>query len=107
LFSVKKRLKKSDKCYSCKTYTEKYIVLDYEAMQETGILIPNLVVIYDFERKEKIFYNNDEFCKWLITKEHKNYTAIAHNAKVNDSQFILKYCVENTLKPYTINNGTN
>lgn len=27
-------------------------------------------------------------------------------AKNYDSQFILKYCVENTLKPYTIYNGT-
>ena len=30
---------------------------------------------------------------------------IAHYAKGYDSQFILKYCVENTLKPYTIYNG--
>jgi ribosomal protein S20 len=98
--------KKSDKCYSCKTCTEKYLYFDFEAMQETGIHIPNLVVVHDFEGKEKIFYNNEEFCKWLISKEHKNYTAKAHNAKGYDSQFILKYCVENTLKPFTVYNGT-
>jgi len=97
---------KSDKCYSCKTYTEKYIFFDYEATQETGIHIPNLIVVHDFNGEEKIFNKNDDFCKWLISKENKGLTAIAHNAKGYDSQFILKYCVENTMKPYTIYNGT-
>ena len=98
--------KKNDICYSCKTYTERYLFFDFEAMQETGIHIPNLVIVHDFDGKEKIFNNNNEFCKWLISKEHKNYTAIAHNTKGYDSQFILQYCVENTIKPYTIYNGT-
>jgi hypothetical protein len=98
--------KKNDKCYSCKTYNEKYLFFDIEAMQETDIHIPNLVVVHDFDGKENIFENNDELCNWLISKKHSNYTAIAHNAKGYDSQFILKYCVENTLKPYTIYNGT-
>lgn len=93
-------------CYSCKTYTEKYIFFDFECMQETSIHIPNLVVTSDFEENIKIFNDSDDFCKWLIKKEHRNYTAIAHNAKGYDSQFILKYCVENTLKPYTIYDGT-
>ncbi len=39
-------------------------------------------------------------------KKHKDYTCIAHYANGYDSQFILKYCVENTLKSYTIYNGT-
>lgn len=42
----------------------------------------------------------------MILKDHKDYTCIAHYAKGYDSQFILKYCVENTFKPYTIYNGT-
>ena len=42
----------------------------------------------------------------MFSEEHKGYTAIAHNAKTFDSQFILKYCVQNTLKPYTIRTGT-
>jgi hypothetical protein len=44
----------SDKCYSCKTYTEKYIFFDYEATQETGIHIPNLIVVHDFNGEEKV-----------------------------------------------------
>ena len=42
----------------------------------------------------------------VISEEHKGYTAIAHNAKGYDSQYILKYCIENTIKPYTIHTGT-
>ncbi len=60
----------------------------------------------DFFGDKYEFKTNEDFCKWLISKEHKDYTCIAHYAKGYDSQFILKYCVENTLKPYTIYNGT-
>lgn len=88
------------------TYTENYIFFDYESQQETSTHIPNLVIAHDFIGKEFSFNTNDEFCKWLISKKHKNYTCIAHYAKAYDSQFILKYCVENTLKPYTIYNGS-
>ena len=89
-----------------KAYTEKYIWFDYEAEQDTGIHRPNLIVAHYFDGTKLYFKTNDEFCKWLISEKHKCYTAIAHNAKGNDSQFILNYCVDNTLKPYTIYNGT-
>ena len=78
----------------------------YEAQRETGIHIPNLVIAHDFNGDEYKFKTNDEFCKWLISKDHKDYICIAHYAKGYDSQFILKYCVENSLKPYTIYNGS-
>ncbi|KAK7605181.1 hypothetical protein V9T40_007039 [Parthenolecanium corni] len=94
--------KMEDKC----TFTEKYLFFDYEAMQETGTHIPNLVIAQDFAGEKHIFDTNEEFCKWLISKEHKGYTAIAHYAKGYDSQFILQYCLANTLKPYTIYNGS-
>jgi hypothetical protein len=73
--------KKSNLCYSCKTYNKKYLFFDVECMQETGTHIPNLCVVHDFGGKETIFNNIEEFCKWLISKEHKGFTAIAHNAK--------------------------
>ena len=72
------------------TYTEKYIFFVYECRQETGEHIPNLIIAQDFEGKTYEFENNDEFCKWLFSKEHKGYTSIAHSAKGYDSQFILK-----------------
>src|SRR5436190_19772438 len=90
---------------SCK-YTEKYLFFDYEAMQETGIHVPNLVVVKDFDGNTRKFYDNESFCKFLISKEHQGYTCIAHYAKGYDSYFILRHCVENTIKPYTIYCGT-
>ena len=99
------------KCYmqpkEIKKTQENYIFFDYEAEQDTGVHNPNLIVAHYFDGTKFYFRTNDEFCKWLISKNHKGYTAIAHNAKGYDSQFILKYCVDNTLKPYTIYNGTN
>ncbi|XP_060855012.1 uncharacterized protein LOC132932655 [Metopolophium dirhodum] len=53
-----------------------------------------------------MFDTNEEFCKHVISEEYKGYTFIAHYAKGYDSQFILKYLVDNTLKPFTIYNGT-
>ena len=40
-----------------------------------------------------------------MSAKHKRYTAIADNNKNYDSQFNLHYCVDHTLKPYTIYNG--
>jgi len=89
-----------------KAFPENYIFFDYEAEQDTGVYNPNLIVAHYFDGTKFYFRSNNEFCKWLISAQHKGYTAIAHNAKGYDSQFILKYCVDNTLKPYTIYNGT-
>ncbi|XP_072400453.1 uncharacterized protein [Diabrotica undecimpunctata] len=88
------------------TYTEKYLFFDYEAMQDTGIHVPNLIIVHDYAGNKYVFTNNEEFCKWLISEKHRGYTAVAHNGKSYDSYFILKYCVENTIKPYTIYNGS-
>ena len=98
-------------CQKCKenkkcSYTEKYIFFDYEAQQETGIHIPNLVIAHDFQGNVYNFENNDKFCEWLISKKHSGYTAIAHYARGYDSQFIMQYCVKNTLLPYTIYVGS-
>jgi hypothetical protein len=82
------------------------IWFDYEAEQDTGFHKPNLVIAHYFDGTKFYFKTNEEFCKWLISAKHKVHTAIAHNTKSYDSQFILKYCLDNTLKPYTIYNCT-
>jgi len=91
------------KCYMQpklpKPRTEKYIFFYYEAEQDSGVHKPNLVVAHYFDGTKFYFKTNEEFCEWLISPKHKSYTAIAHNAKGYDSQFILKYCVDNTLRP--------
>jgi hypothetical protein len=88
------------------SYTEKYLFFDYEAMQETGKHIANLVISHDFSGNVNSFKTNEDFCKWLISRDHKGYTAIAHYSKGYDSYFILKYCVENGIKPFCIYNGS-
>lgn len=61
-----------------------YIFFDYEAMQETGVHIPNLVIAYKYSTEgwlmeKRYFYNNGDdvnnnFCEWLFVQE--NYIAI-------------------------------
>ncbi|KAE9530087.1 hypothetical protein AGLY_011549 [Aphis glycines] len=88
------------------SYTEKYLFFDYEAQQETGTHIANKIIAHDFEGNKIMFDTNEEFCKHVISEEYRGYTFIAHYAKGYDSQFILKYLVDNTLRPFTIYNGT-
>ncbi|KAE9523026.1 hypothetical protein AGLY_016657, partial [Aphis glycines] len=76
------------------------------AQQETGTHIANKIIAHDFEGNKIMFDTNEEFCKHVISEEYRGYTFIAHYAKGYDSQFILKYLVDNTLRPFTIYNGT-
>ena len=95
------------KCMSCRTRSPKYMFYDFETTQDTGVHIVNWVHAWDFNNEEHTFDNIDSFCKFVFEGDTcKNYTFIAHNAKAFDSQFVLKYCIESGLKPYTINNGT-
>ena len=49
---------------------------------------------------------SENFCKWLLTPQHKDVTVIAHNAKAFDAHFILGYCVDNGIFPEIIFTGT-
>ena len=89
-----------------KTYTEKYMFFDFECNQETGVHEVNLAVVKDFEGKEWVFKDSTEFCNFVFSDKNKGYTLIAHNSRGYDSQFILKWCVENSIKPYCIYAGT-
>lgn len=79
------------------------IFYDYEAhVNSTGVHEANLVIASkkcihclnsveaNCYQKCKIykFYDNDSFCEWLISKEHKGFTAIAHNFKGKPIFFI-------------------
>ena len=80
-----------------------YIFFDYEASQDTGVHLPNLVIAHKYNNmfglvEKKFFYNHGEdvnliFCKWLF--EQKNYIAIAHNFKGYDGVFIMNYLLNN------------
>ena len=44
-------IKKTDWCYPCRTYTEKYMFYDFQATQNTGTHTVNLSIAQDFEGK--------------------------------------------------------
>ena len=41
----------------------------------------------------------EEFCKWLMSTQHKDFTVIAHNARGYDSYFIYDYLIANSHTP--------
>ena len=97
--------KKKDWCYSCRTYTEKYIFYDFEATQNTGTHVVNLSIAQDFEGKEYIHNSIDEFCKGFLNDKFKGYTFITHSSKGYDCYFTLKRLIDQGIKPYCIYNG--
>ena len=98
--------KKIKKCYRCSTRTEKYMFWDVETDQSTGVHVPNLIHVMDFNDDEFTFTNIDTFCEFIFSERCQGYTFVAHNAKAFDNYFVLKYCVDNGIVPYTIKNGT-
>ena len=94
------------KCYSCKTRTDKYMFYDFETNQETGTHVVNWVDCEDFYGNKNTFETIDEFCQFIFNKKYSGFTFIAHNAKGYDAQFIRNWCIENSMKPYCIYNGT-
>ena len=98
-------IKKTDWCYSCRTYTDKYIFYDFECTQNTGTHTVNLSIAQDFEGKEYVHNSIEEFCKCFLNDKFKGYTFIAHNAKGYDGIFILKWLIDQGIKPYCIYNG--
>ena len=98
-------IEKTDWCYSCRTYTEKYMFYDFEATQNTGTHTVNLSITQDFDGKEYIHNSIDEFCKGFLNEKFKGYTFIAHNSKGYDCHFVLKWLIDQGIKPYCIYNG--
>ena len=79
---------------------------DLETQQSTGTHVVNYVNAQDFNGDEYTFENIDSFCKFVFNSKQEGYTFIVHNAKSFDAQFILKYCVDNAIKPFCIYNRT-
>ena len=98
-------IKKTDWCYPCRTYTEKYMFYDFECTQNTGTHTVNLSISQDFDGKEYVHNSIEEFCKCFINDKFKGYTFIAHNSKGYDCHFILKWLIDQGIKPYCIYNG--
>ena len=74
--------------------TENLLFFDFETDQSSGEHIPNYCIAQDFNGKEFIFKGGDaldQFCTFLFDESHKDYTAIAHNAKAFDSLFLIQW----------------
>ena len=98
-------IKKADWCYPCRTYTEKYMFYDFEATQNTGTHTVNLSIAQDFEGREYVHSSIEKFCKGFLNDKFKGYTFIAHNSKGYDCHFVLKWLIDQGIKPYCIYNG--
>ena len=98
-------IEKKDWCHSCRTYTEKYIFYDFEATQNTGTHTMNLSIAQDFIGNEYVHNSIEKFCKGFINDKFKGYTFIAHNSKGYDSHFVLKWLINQGIKPYCMYNG--
>ncbi|XP_042900957.1 uncharacterized protein [Parasteatoda tepidariorum] len=64
--------------------SEKIIYFDFETDQSSGEHIVNYAVAQYFNGDERVFKGYSalqEFCSWLFSPTHKQFTAIAHNMK--------------------------
>ena len=75
------------------------------ATQNTGTHTVNLSIAQDFNGKEYIHYSIEEFCKGFLNDKFKGYTFIAHNSKEYNCHFVLKWLIDQGIKPYCIYNG--
>ncbi len=47
----------------------------------------------------------EKFCSWLFSEDNRGSTAMAHNSKGYDSQFLLQYLIKEALVPKVISKG--
>ena len=57
------------------------------------------------EKNTYITVRIKELCKFFLNDKFKGYTFIAHNAKGYDSHFVLKFLIDQGVRPYCIYNG--
>ena len=77
------------------------LFFDYECTQEDKIHKPNLCIIHNEAGDEWIFKGkntNEEFCKWLFSKEHQGCIVVAHNFQGYDGYFIQNFLNKNGVK---------
>ena len=96
-------IKKKDWCYSCRTYTEKYIFYDFEATQNTDT--HNLSIAQDFSDREYLHNSIEEFFICFFNDKFKGYTFIADNSKGYDCHFILKWQINQGINTIAYTKG--
>ena len=108
--------KDEHKCYIRKSkhseesrYNE-LLFFDFECTQdqEGGVHKPNLCIVHNVVGDEWLFQGkntNVDFCKWLLTEEHRDCIVVAHNFQGYDGYFIQNYLNENNVKYNVILRG--
>lgn len=89
--------------------TNKYIIYDFECMQETGTHIPNYIYAqtlsgqthWEFQGRTCV----QDFIICFINSKFKDYTFIAHNAGRYDSYFILPQLIKEKMRVQVVNQG--
>ena len=109
-----------------------FIFYDFECKQDTGVHIPNYCIAHyacdecinesldfhcstcntSFSKEREVVFQGvntlTDFCNWLFSDQHKGITAIAHNFKGYDGQFILHQVISLGVKlPKLIMNGNS
>ena len=97
-------------CYMQKSKVKEssvnYIFYDFETkLDKKNMHVVNYCIAHYYDGTEFIFHNLDDFCKWMFTKKHKNFTVLAHYGKGYDIQFVQEWLVNHSLKPDVILNG--
>ena len=75
------------------------VYFDFETTQYLGPHVVNYAVaMYSDTDEVFTFETIDQFCTWLFTDQHKGCTAIAHNGKGYDFQFVRAWLLEHERK---------
>ncbi|GBN27025.1 hypothetical protein AVEN_38544-1 [Araneus ventricosus] len=90
---------------SAKTPSDHIFFFDFETDQSSGTHRVNFAVAQYADGGETVFTGNtacQDFCSWLFAPIHKGYTAVAHNMKGFDGQFIMAWLLEQGIAPPVI-----
>ncbi|XP_078576400.1 uncharacterized protein LOC144862027 [Branchiostoma floridae x Branchiostoma japonicum] len=82
---------------------------DYECCQDTGVHVPICAVVRQAStNKAYVFKGADTatlFGKWIFREEHRHALFFAHNLAGYDGHFIMKYLLDQAIKPSVIRSG--
>lgn len=87
--------------------TTKYIFYDYETYLNTAHEhVTAGIVAWDInDVVHKQFFTTGEFVDWLLLKEHKGYTCVAHNSGRYDFHFIKRELLARSIVTSDVSNG--
>ena len=93
----------------------KFLFFDLECYQDkNGVFVPNVAILQDSKGTEFRFPTDeselgtdvtDEFCSFLFDERFRNHYIIAHNFRGFDSYPILRWLLNNGIRPEVIMNG--